>query len=104
LTKSPDSPELLNNLAGLLATGPDKSLHNPARALALAGRAVALTSGKNPALLDTLASAQAAGGDFTGAADTAAKALTLAQTTGETALIPLLEKALSAYRAGHRPQ
>ncbi len=98
-----ETPEILNNLAGLLATVSDKSLRNPARALSLAQKAVALTAGKIPAILDTLAAAQAATGDFKAAADTAVKALTLARTTGDTALIPLLEKSRAAFEAGRQP-
>jgi tetratricopeptide (TPR) repeat protein len=103
LAKSPESPEVLNNLASLLATAPDKSVRNPARALELARKAVALTNGKNPALLDTLASAQAATGDFPSAAATASSALDLARTANQTSLIPLLEKSLAAYKAGRIP-
>jgi peroxiredoxin len=105
LTKTPDSPEILNNLAGLLANGPDKSLQNPARALELANKANSLIGGNNPAFLDTLASAQAATGNFTSASATATKALSLARaSTTQAALIPLLEKALAAYKTGRMPQ
>lgn len=104
LSKSPDTPAVLNNLAGLLATAPDKSLRQPARALALARQAATLSGGKVPAILDTLASAQAATGDYPAAATTAAQALTLARAAGDKALIALLEKSLAAYTAGHLPE
>jgi tetratricopeptide (TPR) repeat protein len=104
LTKSPDSPGVLNNLASLYAVAPDKSLRHPSRALELAQKAVSLTSPQSPAVLDTLAAAHAANGNFNAAADVAAKALALARSQNENALIPILSKALAAYRAGRLPE
>lgn len=101
--KSPGDPSILNNLANLLLTVPDKTLRDPARALSLAEKAASATSGKVPAILDTLAAAQAAAGDFAKAAATEATALDLARNAGDSALIPLLEKALRAYREGRLP-
>jgi peroxiredoxin len=102
LTKNED-PAVLNNLASLLANAPDPARRDPARAVKLAQRAVTLTGGKFPALLETLAAAQAAAGDFPAAAVTAENALSLAKSSGDAGLAASLEKNLAAYRAGHLP-
>ena len=59
-------------------------------------------SGNIPAILDTLAAAQAATGDFKAATATATKALSLARTSARE-LVPMLEKAAAAYSAGRMP-
>jgi peroxiredoxin len=100
LDKAPETAAVLNNFASLLVTAADKSLRDPARALPLAEKAVALTGGKSAAVLDTLAAAQAAGGDFKSAAITAARAVELARESSENELLPALERALRAYQAG----
>ncbi len=102
LTKG-ESASLLNNLAGLLATSQETSLRDPARAVTLAKKAVSLSGGRVPAILDTLASAQAASGDFKAAATTEGEALSLARDAGDATLLPLLEKNAAAYKAGRLP-
>jgi hypothetical protein len=57
----------LNSAAWLLATDPDPSLRDPAKALAFALKAARLTAEKDPRILDTLAAAHAASGDFASA-------------------------------------
>ena len=69
--------QALNGLAWLLATSPDPSFKKPAEALHLAQRAVAQRESAHPALLDTLAVAQAANGDFDEAVTTSQQALKL---------------------------
>jgi tetratricopeptide (TPR) repeat protein len=104
LAKSPDHPDILNNLASLLATAPDPSLRRPKEAVDLATKATQLTGGSSASLLDTLASAHAAAGDFQAAAAAATRALELARKQPDQAsLIPALEKALAAYREGRLP-
>ncbi|MDJ0864597.1 MAG: tetratricopeptide repeat protein [Myxococcota bacterium] len=56
---APDHVEALNNLAWLLATASDPALRDPAEAVRLAERAVALAEPAPPELLDTLARARA---------------------------------------------
>ncbi len=57
-------------------------------------------AGLSPAVLDNLAAAQAAGGDFTAAAATAQQALHLATATGEPALAADIRRHLHAYHQG----
>jgi thiol-disulfide isomerase/thioredoxin len=103
LAKAPADPSQLNNLANLLLTVPDTTLRQPARALELASLAVSGTGGKNAAILDTLASAQAAAGDLKAAVATLIKAAAIARESGDTALLPLLEKNLRTYKAAIPP-
>lgn len=64
LKRDGNDPRTYNNLAWLLATCPDETQRNPARALELARRGCELTEDRDLALLDTLAAALAACGQF----------------------------------------
>lgn len=66
-----------NNAAWLAATCPDEKYRNPKLALDLAERAATITQGKVWEVLDTLATAQAASGDFAAAVKTSEEALNL---------------------------
>lgn len=72
----PDHAVSLNNLAWILVTTEDERLRDPARALELAGRAVALD--RSPVYLDTLAEAFYANGLADDAVKTSREALVLA--------------------------
>jgi Flp pilus assembly protein TadD len=74
-------PEFLpahGDLAWLLATHPDAALRNPGEAIALAGYVVKRTGHSDPLMLDILAAAYAANGDFAQAAAVAMDAVRLA--------------------------
>ena len=60
----PDSADVANNLAWLLATTGRPELRNPYLALRLAERSVALTARQNPLYLDTLSTAYAVNGRY----------------------------------------
>ena len=64
LQLAPDWPEVLNNLAWVLATHRDVGLRNGAEAVSMAERASDLTAGTNTAFLATLAAAYAEAGRF----------------------------------------
>jgi tetratricopeptide (TPR) repeat protein len=89
-----------NNLAWLLATGQDETLRDPERALEIARDLAAQAPEPSPGLLDTLAAAQAAAGDFDAAVHTLERALELADTAGDTGLRAALSERLRLYRAG----
>ena len=72
---APDSPLALNELAWLLATSPDAALRNGPEAVQLAEHGCAVTSRRNPTLLDTLAAAYAEAGRFPEAINAAQEAL-----------------------------
>ncbi len=96
----PDNPYLLNNLAWVLATSPQASVRNGARAVELAQQAEHLSGGKDPGLLGTLAAAYAEAGRFKEAVATAQRALELATAQTNTAQIETLRARLSVFQAG----
>jgi tetratricopeptide (TPR) repeat protein len=96
----PDSFQVLNNLAWLLATTDDSNLRNPDKAIEYARRACELTHYKQPELLDTLAVAYAAASKFSLAIETAEKAVKLATSANGKKLTSEIQKRLQLYRAG----
>jgi Flp pilus assembly protein TadD len=96
----PANPEVQNNLAWILATGPQTPLRNGARALELANQANALTQGTDPVILHTLAAALAETGRFNDARRTAQKAIELARAAGQQELLDELNGELKRYSAG----
>ncbi len=102
LRLKPDAPDILNNLAWLLATCPDDAVRNGAEAVKCAGRACELTQNKQPMLLGTLAAAYAESGRFDDAVAAAQKACDLASQQGETLLLQKNQSLLEFYRA-HKP-
>ena len=78
LELNPDWVTAISSLASLLAAAPEPSVRNPAEAVRLADRAVALTLRRNANTLDVLAVAHAAAGDFDRAIAIADEALGLA--------------------------
>jgi len=88
-----------NNLAWLLATAPADAIRNGSRAVALAEEARRLTSGQNPAILDTLAAAYAEAGRFPEALEAAETALRLALKESDPAFIDGLRRRIELYRA-----
>lgn len=82
LRLKPDDYMVMNNLAWLLAIAADDEIRQPQEALRLATRAAELTNSQQPGILDTLAAARAAAGDFDQAVAIAEKAIELAQAGG----------------------
>jgi protein O-mannosyl-transferase len=96
----PGQPGAQNNLAWLLATCPEASLRNGAKAVELARQANALTGGENPLMLHTLAAALAEAGRFSEAMETAQHALGLAEAQANTGLAGALQSEMKLYQAG----
>lgn len=88
-----------NNLAWILATSPDESIRQPARALQLARNAASMHP-ENPAVVGTLAAAHAANGDFVQAATTLERAIELARAQKAETFLPEMQERLALYRAG----
>jgi tetratricopeptide (TPR) repeat protein len=95
LALRPDYPEALNGLAWLIVTD-DAERRDPAAAIPLAERAVALTGRKNGHYLDTLAAAYAAAGRREEALRAVTEALVLARADGDAAFIAELEARLAS--------
>ena len=95
----PNWPEVLNNLAWLLATHPDPGVRDGGEALQLAQWAAQLTGRKVPSYLDTLAAAYAETGRWAEAVKTAERAAELAEAGGQKELAANLHRRLDAYRS-----
>ena len=96
----PNQLAILNRLAWVLATAPEASLRNGAEAIELAQRAVRLSGGREPALLDTLAAAYAETGRFPEAVQTEEKAVRLADAKGDRTLAQQIRTRLELYSSG----
>jgi tetratricopeptide (TPR) repeat protein len=101
LRLNPDAPDVLNNLAWLLATCPDAQIRNGTQAVGYAERACERTNYKQIIMVGTLAAAYAEAGRFDDAIATAEKACALAERSGEKDLLQKNQELLSMYRA-HR--
>jgi len=99
---SPESPKLLNEVAWLLATYPDKTVRNGDDAVRLAEHACAIMGRKIPALVATLAAAYAETGRFPEAIKTAQEALSLARSSGDAGAASLSWNLLASVQA-NRP-
>jgi cytochrome c-type biogenesis protein CcmH/NrfG len=93
-----DLPGAIDSLAWLLATCPDGSVRDPAEALRLAAAGDRLAQGKNPRVLETLAAAQAANGDFAAAVATQTRALELLRAAADDRRRTDAESRLDSYR------
>jgi Tfp pilus assembly protein PilF len=98
----PDNADVLNNLAWFLVTNADPKIRQEQEGLHLAERAARLTNSTNPAILDTLAAAYAATGQFDRAVATAKSAVDLASAAGQTARAAGISQRLAVYQQ-HRP-
>ena len=87
-----------NALAWILANDADDALRNPRRALELARRAAGLTQHNDPHVLDTLAAAYAANGQFEQAVHTAEQALKGARENPVGPLLQQIELRIELYR------
>jgi len=98
LMVDPRNIGIADQLAFLLATSPDASVRNGARAVELANEANRLSGGNIPEILRTLAAAYAEAGRFPEAIASAEKALELA-TAQNTALMNELRGHLALYES-----
>lgn len=103
LQLDPQSLPTRNNLAALLATCPDVSLRNGARAVQVAQQAVQLSGGQDAMSFRTLAAAYAESGQFAEAIAAAESALQLATGQENGSLVSAVQRELESYRARERP-
>ena len=103
----PDRPAIVNQLAWILATNPDASLRDGVEAIALARRAAELSGGRDPAILATLAAAEAEVGQYPKAVEIAERALDM--VAAQPRLAPFaaaLRERIKLYETGfpyHEP-
>ena len=98
----PDDHSLKRDLAGLLATTPQAGPGGAREAMRLAQECCENDAGA-PENWDVLAVAYAAMGDFVRAAETAGRALSLAESQGRTELARQIAGRLEGYRARRGP-
>ncbi len=89
---------ILNDIAWLRATHPDKAIRNGPEAERLARQAVESTGGRVPEALDTLAAACAEEGHFGEAQEHCVRAIELAQAQRRSGLAAAIQKRLDGYR------
>ena len=89
----------MNNLAWLVATHNNTDFYDPKRAIDLAERACELTKYQEPSLLDTLAAAYAAAGNFAQAVRTAEKAVELTVSLRNEEMAEQIKARLKLYKA-----
>lgn len=99
LRLDPKRWDAANNLAWILATQSHPSYSNPREAIRLAETTCRIARQGNPQLLDTLAVAYAANGRYDKAAETARKALRLAETAKQESMTRQLRARLRDYEA-----
>ena len=98
LESDPNQVYAANSLGWIKATSKDEEFYNPGEALKFARQACELSEYQNPGMLDTLAAALAANGQFEEAAETIGKALQLAKSTGQNILVRDLQRHLDLYK------
>jgi pilus retraction protein PilT len=103
LARKPESIDVLNNLAWILATSPQAAMRNPTEAVQLAEKADTLTGGASVAILDTLAVTYAAAAHFDKAAQTARRAMAIAEKEGDGKTAAALRQQLEHFDAGRMP-
>ena len=94
----PGSAPMLWQTAWILATSPDGSSRNGARAVELATKAVQLSEGKEVHAFDALAAALAETGDFSAAVEVAEKASAMALVRNDDKLTDAIEQRTRLYR------
>ncbi|HEY1663019.1 MAG TPA: tetratricopeptide repeat protein [Verrucomicrobiae bacterium] len=90
----------LTRIAWVLATSPNPSLRNGTKAIDLAQETDRLAGGENPRMAATLAAAYAETGNFSEAITNIQRALQLASSQNDGAMIDLLKMQLKGYQAG----
>jgi tetratricopeptide (TPR) repeat protein len=96
----PGWPQVLAELAWLLATTSDPAIRNPQEAIVLADRAIGSSKQPSWTALNASAAALAAAGRFTEAAERARRAIELALADGNQAAADQIRERLRLYEAG----
>ncbi len=95
----PNYIEAANNLAWILACSPDRAVRNGNQAVELSSHADAISGGKSPIIIGTLAAAYAEAGDYSNAVATVRRALQLAGARTNSPIVRMLRTQLDLYRA-----
>ncbi len=98
LQLDPDSVEVLNALAWMQGASAMHGITNPSEAIRLAERACQLTDYQTPEVLDTLAVAYAAAGNYAKALQLSRKAVTQAQKSAKLPLAARIGSRMDLYK------
>jgi Flp pilus assembly protein TadD len=98
----PTDAQIMTRMAVIRAESQDASVRDPSRAKALAERAAQITGGRDPRVLEAVAAAQAASGEFREAAATARAAAAAARALGIGAMASSLDYRAAAYEQAAR--
>jgi tetratricopeptide (TPR) repeat protein len=98
--KTKEAVQAWNFLAWALATSPEPHILDPEAAMVFARHAVEMTRQQDPLSLDTLASAQAASGQYNPAVQVAQAAINLANSQGKKPLAAAISQRLQSYQQG----
>jgi len=98
--RDPQAWQLLYLLAWELATADDDAVRDGDEAIAVAERGLAITGGRSPQLLESLAAGHAARGDFAAAREVATRAVAMAKAAGLHAYAEEVRKRSEGYAAG----
>jgi len=98
LRLKPDSAAALNGIAFILVNHPDPAVRDPNRAIELASHAAALTAYNDSTVLETLAAACEAAGQFDRAVIILQKAVDLASAKGDDEFTARLRRKLHSYK------
>jgi tetratricopeptide (TPR) repeat protein len=100
LARQPDNVQALSGLAWIRATAADASLRDPTAAVELASRAGQITRHLDVTVLDALAAADAAAGQFDEAVRVARTGLALAIAAGQQAVADQFRQRIELYQKG----
>ena len=98
LELDPNQVYAANSLAWIKATSKDENFYDPPNALKFAHQACEITGYQNPGMLDTLAAALAANGQFDKAVETASQAIKIAVSTDQNELVRDLQQHIAWYK------
>jgi protein O-mannosyl-transferase len=98
LAIQPDNGNALSNLAWVLATSPDNSLRDGAKAVQLAEAALRISGRRIPIIFRTLAAAYAESGEFSKAIQVAQQGIELANSQGNSGLATELQGNIALYQ------
>ena len=90
----------LTHMAWVLATSPEASVRNGAKAVALVQQVEQFSKGRDPLVLETLGTAYAEVGRFPEAIAVAERAQQLAAQQGNAAMADILGRQIKLYQAG----
>ena len=94
----PDNGNAMSNIAWVLATSPDASIRDGAKAVQLAEQAMRISGGRIPMIFRTLAAAYAENGRFPEAIQTAQRGIESANSQGNPGLATELQDAIALYQ------